>query len=360
MKIRRHGPAAALAAVLALAPLWTSAGTAAASPATPTAADDVSWGVAPADTTAGTDRSHFTYLMNPGETVHDAITVVNHGDEPVTLRVYASDAFTTASGSIDLLPGDRTPTDVGSWIVMDSPSISLASQQTAVVPFTLTIPANATPGDHTGGIVTSLSTSDGGALTLDRRLGSRVYLRVTGTLHPALQLGDVQATYHGGLDPTSPGETTLTYTVTNTGNARLAAHQSVHLAGPLGLFGRTVVVADLPELLPGNSIMQTVTVAGVWPATRTSADLQLQPVASGDQPAANVPLATASATYWAWPWGQLIVLVVVAALITGYVLLRRRRRRATNAAIDRAVHDALPKASDSTVDDRSPTGAART
>lgn len=329
-----------------LLPAATSAaaapGTPASAPAPARQGDQVTWGAAPADTPLGKGRPHFTYDLAPGARITDAIAVVNRSDTTIRLRVYASDAFTTAAGGIDLLAAEKKPTDVGSWITMKTATITLASQKSAVVPFTLTVPANATPGDHSGGVVTSLVTKSAGkTVQLDRRLGSRLYLRVSGPLAPALTVGEVHATYHGTANPAAGGSADVSYTVTNTGNVRLKAHQRIRIKGLFGLLSQTATVADLPEILPGGSLTRTATVTGVWPAVRLDAQVILQPVASQDQPPISVAPTTAGRTVWAWPWGQLALLAAVAAAVYGYLRLRRRRRTKVRQAISDAVAKAL-------------------
>lgn len=307
-------------------------------PATAGSPSEVTWGVAPADDQLGKNRAHFTYTLAPGAKVTDALRVVNRSKAPITLKVYASDGFTTSTGTLDLLPADQKPVDVGSWIVMKDSTVTLQPQQAATIPFTLTIPADATPGDHTGGVVTSLVSQDGpSSVSLDRRLGSRIYLRVPGTLTPALKLDGVHVDYHGTINPGSSGSATVTYTVVNTGNARLAAHQSIHVAGLFGALGRTVAVADLPELLPGSSLSQSFTVNGVWPGIHLTGTVKLAPVTG----AVTVKDVTGRAGTWAWPWGQLIVLLIVIAAGSGYWWQRRRGKAAVAKAIATAVDKAL-------------------
>ena len=122
----------------------------------------MTWASAPADTSLGKGRSHYAYTLAPGTTLTDAMAVVNRSSTPITLSVYASDAFTTSNGNLDLLPANRKPTDVGAWTTVKTRQLTLAPQQSAIVPFTVTVPANATPGDHTGGVVTSLVTRGSG------------------------------------------------------------------------------------------------------------------------------------------------------------------------------------------------------
>jgi hypothetical protein len=339
--------ALALAAALLLGGLAVLLGpavaaTAAEGPAAPAAAaGQVTWAAAPADTSLGKARSHYAYTLAPGSTLTDAMAVVNRSAATITLRVYASDAFSTAGGGIDLLPADKKPTDVGAWITVKSQQVTLKPQQSVIVPFTIRIPANATPGDHTGGVVTSLVTkANGSTVALDRRLGSRLYLRVTGDLKPALSVGDVKASYGGTVNPFGGGAATLTYTVTNTGNVRLAAHQRVSVNSPFGVVTTTAVLADLPEVLPGDSLTRTVTVKGVWPTTHLQATVALQPVASGDQPPIAVTTVSAEASAWGWPIGQLLLVVLLILLVVGLRWRRRRQASKVDAAIAAAVEKA--------------------
>ncbi|MEU6242688.1 DUF916 domain-containing protein [Streptomyces sp. NPDC047024] len=317
---------------------------------------EISWGAAPADNGVGKGRSRFVYALTPGSRVTDALSVVNRGDGTIRLRVYASDAFTTPSGGLDLLAGDKKPRDVGSWITMKSTTLTLKSQESATVPFTLDVPADATPGDHSGGVVTSLITeSEDGTVRLDRRLGARLYLQVTGPLRPSLTVSRLHADYDGTLDPLGGGSLRLTYTVTNTGNTRLRARQLVHSQGLFGLIKQSAPIGDLPEILPGDALTRTVTVKGVWPAVRLDAGLVLEPVASdGEGPPVRVAPATASESVWAWPWGQLVALTALVVLAGGYVLLRRRRKRKVEEAVSAAVAKALDTAREDASPDASP------
>ncbi|MEW2133800.1 WxL protein peptidoglycan domain-containing protein [Streptomyces sp. NPDC005435] len=336
-------PRRLLATVLAVcAALWCTAVHAVAAPASP-GDGQISWGAAPADTQAGQGRSRFVYTLAPGSRVTDALSVVNRGDRAIRLRVYASDAFTTPSGGLDLLAGDKKPRDVGSWVTLKSTTLTLKSQQSATVPFTLTVPADATPGDHSGGVVTSLVTKSGdGTVRLDRRLGARLYLQVAGPLKPSLTVSRLHAGYDGTFDPLGGGSLRLTYTVANTGNVRLKARQVVETRGLFGLIKQTAPIGDLPELLPGGSLTRTVTVKGVWPAVRLDAGLVLRPVASDgeDAPVRAAPV-TARESLWAWPWGQLAAVAALVVLAGGYVFLRRRRKRKMDRAVSAAVAKAL-------------------
>jgi hypothetical protein len=75
-------------------------------------------------------------------------------------------------------------------------------------------------------VATSLITDtapSGVGVGVDRRLGSRVYLRVSGALAPALQMSDVKIDHNGTLNPFGDGSVRVSYVVTNVGNVRLQA-----------------------------------------------------------------------------------------------------------------------------------------
>src|SRR5699024_12647223 len=80
------------------------------------------------------------------------------------------------SGAFDLLPSDVEPTDTGAWIDIEE-EVALAAGESAVVPFTITVPEDALPGEHPGGVVAYLRTTargeDGGAGGLDSRAGAQ-------------------------------------------------------------------------------------------------------------------------------------------------------------------------------------------
>src|SRR5690606_17067123 len=135
----------------------------------------LTWSVRPVPTTDEPDRPNFAFTVEPGTTLHDVIRVTNYADQPLQLDVYASDAVMTASGSLDLLPAGEQPRDLGAWIAFDAGAIVVPAGGSVDVPFTITVPPDAEPGDHAGGVVTSFRSpgadDSGRPVLLDRRLG---------------------------------------------------------------------------------------------------------------------------------------------------------------------------------------------
>ncbi|MFD0074119.1 WxL protein peptidoglycan domain-containing protein [Streptomyces sp. NPDC127166] len=294
------------------------------------------FGVQPSGPGKPDQRPHFSYGVTGGAAMRDQIALWNYGTRPLTLDVYASDAVNTVDGGFDLLPAGTKPTDAGSWIRLARNKVTVPPKGRVIVPFTLAVPKNVTPGDHTGGIVASLSgtgkDAKGNRVRLDQRVGARVYLRVAGALHPELTVDDVTAEYHGSLNPLAAGSATVTYTVRNTGNVRLGARQAVRVNG---LFGSSVIasgVRDLGELLPGSALTVTAEAEGIAPLFHASAVVSVQPVQTRDGVDPRLPSLTRSVPLWTVPWTALGLLVLLAAGVSWRVRSRRNRRGPKAAA----------------------------
>jgi hypothetical protein len=243
-----------------------------------------SWALAPAGSSDDPDqpnnRPNLSYELDPGAVVQDAVTLFNYGNVPLNFEVYATDAFNNEQGQFDILPGDKVPDDVGLWITLPSRRITLQAGQQVRLPITVTVPDDAKPGDHVGAIVassTALGTGpDGAAVAVDRRTGTRVYVRVAGPVEPELAVEHVTTTYEPSLNPLG-GTAEVTYTIRNRGNVRLAGTHQVEVSGPLGLFGRSKAAKDLPELLPGERYTVRERFTGVPAAVLERTEVHLEP-----------------------------------------------------------------------------------
>ncbi|MER8041437.1 hypothetical protein [Streptomyces sp. NPDC094032] len=299
------------------------------------------FGVQPSSAKRPDARPHFSYGATPGAVVKDHIAVFNYGTAPLTLRVYAQDAFTTADGGFDLYAADRRPTGVGAWVALRPGRVTVPARSHTVVPFTLTVPPGATPGDHTGGIVASLSAvrtdREGSKVAVDQRVGARIYVRVAGDLAPRLAVEDLSTAYHGTANPFGTGEATITYTVRNTGNVRLGARQAVEVRDPLGGAARVAKIRDVPELLPGDSLRVTATATGVLPAFSDTTTVTVDPApVRGDIRHRILPRVTRTAGFTAVPWASLALLLLLASGGGALLTVRRRRRRLRTAGTGRA------------------------
>ncbi|WP_157802809.1 DUF916 domain-containing protein [Compostimonas suwonensis] len=327
----------ALAAVTALG-FSLAVGLLAASPAQ-AADDDISWAVQPSSATGPDGRDTLSYQLAPGESVTDYVGVSNLSAAPLQMRVYAMDALMTSDGAFTLPPADTKSVDVGSWVgITGGEGTYTIEPGTRIdIPFRLTVPPTASPGDHAGGIVASLSempsTGDGAQqLAVDRRVGVRIYVDVPGERTPQLAVSDVTVNYGGGWDLFS-GTTEVSYTVTNPGNVRLGGTVDLNLDGIGGWDLGTAPSKQLPELLPGSSIEVHETMDNVVPAVLLTATTNLTPTSVGDAGEDVGDPSTASGTGWAIPYLLLIIVIVIAGLIVLLWLRGRHWRRRAALAV---------------------------
>ena len=285
-------------------------------------------------------RPYFGYSLTPGAHVHDVAALLNYSTQPLLLSIGVADAVNTSTGGFALRPPTQRSLDVGTWVILPvrktylvparhaETATSPASPGEVLVPMTMIVPQNAQPGDHAGGMVATLESSirsaSGQLFHLDQRVGSRIFVRVVGPLHPRLTISNLVASYHATANPAGKGSATVSYTVQNTGNVALGGNQTVSISGLFGPTASAVRMAQVPLLLPGGSVRFRVTVPGVWPTFRLTAHvtIKLLVLPGSTEPAAG-PF-TATEGLWAIPWVLLGIVVLVG--LAGWWYVRRRRR----------------------------------
>jgi hypothetical protein len=324
------------AALLAVAALVATAPPAAAAPQPPDTS--LTWSVSPSGPKGPNGRPALDYKLDPGATVTDHVAVTNHSRRPLTLRLSARDAFTTAGGGFDLRAGRTAPVDAGAWIKLDRTTVTLPKSSRIIIAFTVTVPADATPGDHAAGVVASLTADGtdaaGRQVTVDHRVGTRLHVRVTGPLRPAFSITDVRIATTTPWHPLRMPEITATFAVRNTGNVRLTGQPSARAHGPFGLGRRTAAALSIPEILPGGTVRTSVRIASVPPLFRAHLAISVQPATVDGRTLDPAPVrAQSERTVRLIPWPQLALLALAAALVTGWMLRRRRHKRRLAEAV---------------------------
>ncbi|MFG6504474.1 WxL protein peptidoglycan domain-containing protein [Microbacterium sp. P05] len=349
-------PAILLAAIVgvsvALSGLMPSTAFAADDPAE----DSISMSAQPASEGGTAVRTRFDYQVGPGQTLDDAYVITNEGTTAQTYVVFATDAFNTEDGSFALLDTGVQPTGAGSWVRFGteaSVSVTLQPAESSSVPFTVEVPADASPGDHAGGLVVSLQSPEGQVL-VDRRLGTRLYVRVPGDLQPSLTVDGMSTSYTPSLNPLS-GETTVTFTVRNAGNVALSGQLKTEVKGLFGIGLASAVQQDVSEMLPGSTRTVTAVVPGVgqWVFLNPVVTLypQVDPTAQNPGPLLSV---SRDSILFVVPWVLLIIVLLGLAIWAWIWFSRRRDDRRAKEWIEYTEAEARRKAEE----DREPVGAS--
>jgi len=296
------------------------------------------WALTPAasaDPDEAGNRSEFAYVVEPGTELEDAVTVFNTGNVPQDFRIYATDAFNNEDGQFDILTGDQEPTGVGSWVSIPQERITVPPGKQATIPITIKIPLEAAAGDHAGAIVASSPTSgsdeEGNVLNLDRRTGSRVYIRVNGPLRADLAVTEVSTTYDQSVNPLG-GTAHVRYRVENRGNVRLGGTVTASVAGPFGIGESKITLPEMPELLPGEDVTLTADVKDVPALMYGETTVRLTP---SDGLGIETKASESKDTSFVPPIPLLLALfVVIVGLLVWRAIKRRRHADEPDATAD--------------------------
>ena len=302
-----------------------------------------------------TERTRHSYQVEPGQTVKDQVRVANAGNTPLKITLFATDAYNDEVGNFALLNTDETPEQAGAWVSFGGKprvELELAPQEATVVPFTVTVPANATPGDHPAGIVASSFRA--GEISRENRIANRMYVRVAGELVANMTISSFSASHSGDLNPPD-GDVTAKATVTNNGNIALSGRITLSGTTWFGVPVGQETFATLDEVLPGNTRTLEFELADVPSVGFANVNWLLQTQTDGDAmvPPA-LPVVERDAFVLALPW----VAVVPLLLVVGGVLIWRWRRRVdarraaewiahTEAEAKRKIEEAVAAASGS-------------
>lgn len=273
---------------------------------------------------------HFSYALQAGAHLRDAVIVDNFTAGPLTLNMYRANALTTPQGGF--APGQQAQPPLGAtpWIALSRATLILPPHSEQRVPFTVAIPRGTPPGDYLATIVGApVSTQRvANGLTLVSRAALVVDVTVVGHAHPALSLGVPQVSGQG------PNRL-VTIDVANTGNVLISlsgtidvSNGSDQLALPLGPANAYV--------LPGGQASLTTIWSRVPPIGWPTLNATVTAAVSGTTVAVYTTHPVRLLLIpWKYVQAAVVILVVVGAtwLLTRKRRAQRRSRRTEDARI---------------------------
>lgn len=264
-------------------------------------------------------RDWFTYSLDPGAVFGDTVAISNVSDHPIRFVIFPTDAVSVADvGGFAALKDDQKPVDVGTWIKLAAGEYTVEPGKRIDVPFSITVPQDAEPGDHAGAIlavdadegkIDPNTAPDGVSFNVRHRMGARVYVRVSGPVEPALRINKLAVQRKGGT-------ATITWEVVNSGNVRLSPTSAMRVTGLFGRTVRTMPTQPMPELLPGANYVGASIVTGMpsW-----------EPLTAHLVVSADGVRTERSKQFASLPW--LLIALFLAIVAVGWWYRRRRNRR---------------------------------
>ncbi|MEO7804936.1 MAG: DUF916 domain-containing protein [Actinomycetota bacterium] len=195
---------------------------------------------------------YFVIETTPGSKVTQNVALRNDDAKPLTLELAGVDAITGHLGGASYNLSTEPRKVVGAWITFGRPSVTLAPGESALAPFDVNVPADATPGEHLGGISISLvgnsasptpgkSTGTGASIALKTRRIIAVQVNTPGDATPKLTITGVQPAAR-------PDGLYLEVSITHEGRGLTKGKGSIEVSGG---FQKSF---DLDTFVPATSI----------------------------------------------------------------------------------------------------------
>lgn len=164
-------------------------------------------------------QSIFIYQLDPSQTKNDAIKVFNNTDSKRTITLDAVDSVLSSGGAFACAQSADHKADVGAWVTLSKTQVVLEAGGSETVPFTITVPANVSVGEHDGCVTiqdqnATKATGQSG-VTLGFRSGIRMAISIPGDIVKKLTVDSLKV---GSL---KDDKYSVVPTVTNEGNVSL-------------------------------------------------------------------------------------------------------------------------------------------
>lgn len=161
---------------------------------------------------------------DPGTTLTGEFTVTN--EQSTSQTVYPSYENFTSNGESGAPVFSDKKTGLDTWMSVGSSQLSIGSGQSVTVPYTITIPKDATAGGYFAAIFWGTSSpSDTTQLSIGAKIGLLVLLRVNGDIPESAGITTFDRNDHGFFYTTLPVE--LRYMFRNSGGDRVEPHGTI-------------------------------------------------------------------------------------------------------------------------------------
>jgi hypothetical protein len=193
----------------------------------------------------------FEQQVNPGDQFSTSLTVSNPTAAPRQFTVGIQDISGMKDNGEPVFTTSSVPQyGVSSWVVLGKTSITVPAGASVIVPFTISVPANAGPGGHYGAIFISSGATrpslNGSGLGYE--VGALIELRIAGAATEVAEIKEFSTDKSVYQSP----NVTFTASVANEGNVLLQPRGPVDITNMFGQkVGQVVVNDEAASIFPG-------------------------------------------------------------------------------------------------------------
>ncbi len=175
--------------------------------------------------------SIFVHEATPSEVVEEAVLVINNSTEARVVDVYATDSLVSSGGAFACEQRADARDEEGEWIHLSREQVALAPGEQREIPFTITVPKDASVGEHNACIALQAQEpaveSGVNGVTLSFRTAIRVAITVPGDIVKGLGYESLAIVVHSD-------KIIVTERLRNSGNVSLDALIETSIEGFLG------------------------------------------------------------------------------------------------------------------------------
>lgn len=284
-------------------------------PAPPTGADIPSVGVAPIGTKSSDPNSGqwFIGAGGPGTTIKFRARLANPAQVPQTVKMSLADLDFGDDGTPTIA---ETSDDIGTWGTVTPASVTIDALKSIEVPFEVTVPVGADPGDHVGVFMIEGQPHDAGSgqlFKVVKRVATRMYVTVPGDARADVAIESVDVTPDSSF---FAREVTVRVVLRNRGRVRLTPTVTVN--------GKT---AKGPDTILSSSVEPYLITQKVpfWGGPQSYRVDVVTKIPSSSGAARNGPARQARVSKFFIPYVPTGGAVLVVAALFGLRSLLRRR-----------------------------------
>lgn len=229
----------------------------------------LSWSAA--QVTVGVDPIAKLFTATPGQSITQVLNIYNPNKVAAKIRVIGSlsDMNMSEIGQISYLPAGTVKESLAGWTTFSPSEISLGSEDTAQVRYTIQVPADATPGTHWAMLMFEAQdpnpTPGKSLATLRMRVAHTVYVNVA----PTKKSGEISGIFENV--PSVPNASyDLGVQYNNTGNVATGVQGRVEIRDATGTLVANLTI-PLEVSLPGRSLFLKTSWSGPVPKGQYSA-----------------------------------------------------------------------------------------